>query len=80
MLIRQSYLATGFKTYKKSIIGANMSMFRSQSLVASGVREEKASFEVRDTSLGGCGTVSNGKKRLSEEKYCLHLQCRTFEE
>jgi hypothetical protein len=41
MLIIRSYLATGFKTYKESIIGANVRMFRSQCLVVSGVREGK---------------------------------------
>jgi hypothetical protein len=45
------------------------------------VREKrKTSFEVRDTSLVGCGTVSTGKKLLTEGEYCLHLQFRTVEE
>jgi len=41
MLILRIYLATGFKTYKKSLIDATVSMFRSQCLVLNGVREGK---------------------------------------
>jgi hypothetical protein len=41
----------------------------------------KECFEVPDSSLGGSGTVSPSKLRLSAgEEYCLQQQCRTFEE
>jgi len=73
-------MATGFKTQKKSIIGANVSIYRSGCLVVSGVREGKGKFWSPDSSLVGCGTVSTGKRRLSAGEYCLHLQWRTVEE
>jgi len=80
MLISRSDLATGLKIYKQSILGATVSMFRWQCLVVSGVKEGKASFEVRNSSLVGCGTVSYGKSGLSVGEYCLNLQCRTIKE
>jgi hypothetical protein len=41
MLILQSYLATGFKTLKMSIVGVTVCMYLSQSLVVNGVGEGK---------------------------------------
>jgi hypothetical protein len=55
-------------------------MYQSECLVVSGVREGKGKFEVPDSRLGGSGTVSTGKRRLSAGEYCLHQQCRTVEE
>jgi hypothetical protein len=37
-------------------------------------------FEVPDSSLVGCDTVSLGKGHLSAGEYCLQLQASTSEE
>jgi len=37
-------------------------------------KKGKARFEVPDTNVVGCGTVSTGKRRLSTGEYFLHLQ------
>jgi len=43
-------------------------------------KEGKVRFEVPDSSVVGCGTVSTGKRRLSTGEYCLHLQDSAVEE
>jgi hypothetical protein len=53
------------KHINKSIIGATVSVYRSECLVVSGEEEAKVKFEDPDSSLVGCGTVSTGKKRIS---------------
>ena len=68
------------KHIKTSIIGSTVSMYRSQCLVVSGVREGKVSFVVPDTSLVVCGIVSTGKRRLSTTEYCIQLQDPAVEE
>jgi hypothetical protein len=42
-------------------------------------RKWKVNFEVLDSRLVGCATVSNGKRRISEGEYCLHLQAPAVE-
>jgi hypothetical protein len=42
-------------------------------------RKWKVNFEVPDSSVFGCATVSTGKRRISEEEYCLHLQAPAVE-
>jgi hypothetical protein len=54
-------MATGFQTKNKSIFFATVSTYRSQFIPVSGVKKAKASFEVSDSSLVGCGTISSGK-------------------
>jgi len=43
-------------------------------------KKRKASFEVPDSSLVGCGTVSTGKRRISTREYFIHIQDRVVEE
>jgi hypothetical protein len=50
------------KHINKSIIGATVSVYRSECLVVRGEEEVKSSFEVPDSSLVECGTVSTGKR------------------
>ena len=38
-----------------------------------GERKRKENFEVSNSSLVGCGTVSTGKRRLSWGEYCSHF-------
>jgi hypothetical protein len=53
------------KHINKSIIGATVSVYRSECLVVRGEEETKVKFEDPDSSLVVCGTVSRGKMRLS---------------
>jgi len=57
------------KHINKSIIGATVSMCRSQCLVVSGEEEVKASSEVPDTSLVECGGVWTGKTEFWRGMY-----------
>jgi hypothetical protein len=61
------------KHVNKSIIGATVSMYRSQCLVVSGDKEEKGRFGSSRLNPCGCGTVSTGKRGLSAAEYCLHI-------
>jgi hypothetical protein len=69
--VPRSYVATSFQTYKQinnwcKIKRVSVGMYsykRSE-------RKQKWNFEDPNSSLVGCGAVSNGKRRLSAGEYC----------
>ena len=79
--IRRSYVATGFQTYKKV---NNLWKCEHVSVTVCSCkrweRKRNENFEVPDSSLVWCGTISIGKRRLSDWEFCLHLQDRAVEE
>jgi len=78
--IRRRYVATVFKHIKRSIIDESVSIYRSLCLVQAVRKKRKEVFEVPLSSLVGCVTVSNAKRRLSTGEYCWHLQDWAVEE